>query len=247
MKKYRIIVLALVLVLMMVACSNQKAESTAEPTDEPKKDSSLVGTWMINAVEGKGQSFNATMLAAFGIQITFDFHEDGIVDITAYGDTTSGMYTFADNVVVVTDDTGDTKGVYDPETDTIVLDDDGEMLTLVRTGSEASIEPTQEPEQTPVDMTAEKVVGTWNLSKAKANGITLPASQLGFEMSFTFNEDGSASMLYEGETTNDLTWRQDGDVVKLGAYGVDLYDFAFDGSTLTLHEDSENVDLIFSK
>lgn len=91
------------------------------------------------------------------------------------------------------------------------------------------------------------IPGTWTLSKAKANGITLPASQLGFEMAFTFNEDGSASMLYEGETTDGLTWRQDGDVIKLGAYGVDLYDFAIDGSTLTLHEDSEDVDLIFSK
>lgn len=91
------------------------------------------------------------------------------------------------------------------------------------------------------------IPGTWNLSKAKANGISVPASSLGFEMSFTFNEDGSASMLYEGETTDGLTWRQDGDVVKLGAYGMDLYDFAFDGKTLTLHEDSEDVDLIFSK
>ena len=91
------------------------------------------------------------------------------------------------------------------------------------------------------------IPGTWKLSKAKVNGITLPANQLGFEMSFTFNEDGSASMLYEGETTDGLTWRQDGDVVKLGAYGIDLYDFTFDGKTLTVHEDSEDVDLIFSK
>ncbi len=105
---------------------------------------------------------------------------------------------------------------------------------LIACGSGGSSEPVEIP-------------GTWKLSKAKANGITVPASTLGFEMSFTFNEDGSASMLYEGETTDGLTWRQDGDVVKLGAYGMDLYDFAFDGKTLTLHEDSEDVDLIFSK
>lgn len=97
--------------------------------------------------------------------------------------------------------------------------------------------------------TKEKVTipGTWNLSKAKADGVTVSAKQLGFEMSFIFNEDGSAAMVYNGDTTDGLTWRQDGDVVKLGAFGIDLYDFQFDGSTLTLHEDSENVDLIFSK
>ena len=92
-----------------------------------------------------------------------------------------------------------------------------------------------------------EIPGTWNLSKAKANGITVPASSLGFEMSFTFNADGSASMFYDGETTDDLTWRQDGDVIKLGVSGYDLYDFTFDGKTLTVHEDTEDVDLIFSK
>lgn len=91
------------------------------------------------------------------------------------------------------------------------------------------------------------IPGTWKLSKAKAEGVTVPASKLGFEMSFTFNEDGSAAMTYEGETTDGLSWKQDGDVVKLSAYGIDLYDFKIDGSTLTLHEDTENVDLIFSK
>ena len=91
------------------------------------------------------------------------------------------------------------------------------------------------------------IPGTWNLSKAKADGMTVSASQLGFEMSFTFNEDGSASMTYEGDTTDGLTWEMDGDVLKLGAYGISLYDMQFDGKTLTLHEDSENVDLIFSK
>ena len=105
---------------------------------------------------------------------------------------------------------------------------------LLACGSSGSSEPVSIP-------------GTWNLSKAKANGITLPASQLGFEMSFTFNEDGSASMYYDGETTDGLIWRQDDDVIKLGAYGVDVYDFTFDGKTLTVHEDSEDVDLIFSK
>ncbi|MBQ2201625.1 MAG: lipocalin family protein [Clostridia bacterium] len=92
-----------------------------------------------------------------------------------------------------------------------------------------------------------EIPGTWNLTGAKASGIKVDASQLGFTMSFTFNEDGTAAMTYEGETTDGLNWALDGSVVKLSTHGVDLYDFQFDGSTLTLHEDTENVDLIFGK
>ena len=66
-------------------------------------------------------------------------------------------------------------------------------------------------------------------------------------MSFIFNEDGTASMIYQGETTDGLNWAQEGDVVKLSTYGIDLYDFQLKGSTLTLHEDTQNIDLIFSK
>lgn len=92
-----------------------------------------------------------------------------------------------------------------------------------------------------------EVPGTWNLTGAKANGIKVSASSLGFEMSFTFNEDGTAAMTYEGETTDGLNWELVGDVVKLSTYGIDLYDFQFDGYTLTLHEDTEDVDLFFGK
>ena len=91
------------------------------------------------------------------------------------------------------------------------------------------------------------IPGTWNLSKAKADGTTVSAKDLPFTMSFIFNEDGTAAMIYEGETTDGLNWKQEGNVVKLSAYGIDLYDFQLKGSTLTLHEESENVDLIFSK
>ncbi len=54
-------------------------------------------------------------------------------------------------------------------------------------------------------------------------------------------------MIYQGETTDGLNWVQDGNVVKLSAYGIDLYDFQLKGSTLTLHETTNNVDLIFEK
>ena len=92
-----------------------------------------------------------------------------------------------------------------------------------------------------------EIPGTWKLSKAKTSGITLPADTLGLEMTLTFNEDGTASMYYDNETQDGLTWELEGDVLHLGAYGITIYDFTFDGKTLTVHEDENDVDLIFSK
>ena len=222
-------------------------EPTPEPTEEPKKEAGIVGKWQMNAMESADQSFDAATLAAFGIEIIFDFREDGTVDITAYGDTVSNTYTFADNVVVVTEESGDTKGVYDPETATIVFEQDGVKLTFVRMDAAAAVEATQAPENTSVGLTAENVVGTWSLTKAKAQGVELPASLLGLEMAFRFNEDGTAAMIYDGDTTEGLNWKLENGVVRLSAYGTDLYDFTFDGTALTIHEESSDTDLIFEK
>ena len=65
------------------------------------------------------------------------------------------------------------------------------------------------------------------------------------EMAFVFDSNGKASMIYNGETTDGLTWKLSGNVVKLGVSGVDLDDFAFDGDTLTLEQDGTK--LIFEK
>ena len=90
-----------------------------------------------------------------------------------------------------------------------------------------------------------RIVGTWNLTKGVSSGITIDASKLNMEMAFVFDSNGKASMIYNGETTDGLTWKLSGNVVKLGVSGVDLYDFAFDGDTLTLEQDGTK--LIFEK
>ena len=64
-------------------------------------------------------------------------------------------------------------------------------------------------------------------------------------MAAAFDADGSAAMIYDGQTTSGLSWRLEGSVVKLSAYGTDLYDFAYDGTTLTVEE--SGVLLIFQK
>ena len=265
MKKAMILALAMLLALSMLACGKQKtdpiADPTAEPTTEPteeltpepteeptpepteelKKETGIVGSWTLMTMERDGASYNA---ADLGVSMTFAFGEDGKVAITAYGETNTDAYTFVDNEIVVSEPAGDVTGAYDPVTDTIWFEKDGVKLTLVRTESLPETEATEEPAAA---YTKADIVGTWSLTSAKTMGITVPADQLDFEMRFTFNEDGIASMLYNGETFEGLSWDLIGNIVRLSAYGVDLYDFTFDGITLTLHENSENVDMFFEK
>jgi hypothetical protein len=52
-------------------------------------------------------------------------------------------------------------------------------------------------------------------------------------------------MIYNGETTEGLSWVRNGDIVKLSVYGTELYDFTFDGNTLTVEE--SGVTMVFEK
>ena len=250
MKKFLILALALVLALSMFACGNKEpepvAEPTAEPTEEPKQEAALIGSWTLSTMESEGMSFHA---ADLGASMTFEFGEDGNVVITAYGETSTDPYTFTDNAIVISEPTGDVNGVYDPETDTIRFEQEGVTLTLVRAGSEPEAEATEATAapEVPTDVNAEDLAGEWNLTKAKAMGMELPTSSLGVDMVFVFNADGSASMTSGEEKYDGLDWTFSDGIVKLSAYGTDLYDFTFDGSTLTLHEDDNDVDLIFEK
>ncbi|MBQ6332328.1 MAG: lipocalin family protein [Clostridia bacterium] len=92
------------------------------------------------------------------------------------------------------------------------------------------------------------LVGTWKLTKGKAMGIELNASDLGLNMAFVFNADGTASMSNDGETYEGLNWELiDSSTVRLSAYGQTLYDMTYDGNALTLHEPESDADLIFEK
>ncbi len=92
------------------------------------------------------------------------------------------------------------------------------------------------------------LVGTWKLTRGKAMGIELKAADLGLNMAFVFNADGTASMSNDGENLNGLNWELiDASTVRLSAFGETLYDLTYDGTTLVLHEPESNADLIFEK
>lgn len=206
----------------------------------------LIGMWTLTTAHVEGMTLKA---ADLGVEAYFDFLEDGKnVHCRSHSADGSDEYTMAYEVsgytITLHDRVSDEYATYDPETDRIKLESDGVVMYLERMSDDEPVAPATEA---PVAGEPETLVGTWVLTKGVAAGIEVSASQLGFDMSFVFNEDGSAAMIYQGETTDGLNWVQDGNVVKLSAYSIDLYDFQLKGSTLTLHETTNNVDLIFEK
>jgi len=57
------------------------------------------------------------------------------------------------------------------------------------------------------DLQPDDIVGAWDLSSIKAEGVTLPAAEWGMEMTMVFNEDNTAIALMAGEEADEAgTW-----------------------------------------
>lgn len=252
MKRYLTLALAVIMMLSLLACGGKTEEPAAEPavveqpteapTEEPAPEAKgIVDTWTLTSMVGEGVTMDA---AAFGLTMTFTFNEDGTVVVVAYGEEENDTYTFADNTLVIVSEGTEIPGTYDPETDTIVLEQDGVKLSLAR-GGEPEVKETATA--APAVKGDVETVGTWTLTKALVSGVEVTAETMGQSMEFTFNADGSASMVYNGEGTDGLNWAEADGIVKLTAYGTDLYDFRYNDVTLVLHESQSGVDMIFEK
>ena len=91
------------------------------------------------------------------------------------------------------------------------------------------------------------VIGTWTLTRARAMGMELSASDIGVDMQLILKANGSATLINNGETIDGARWTFDNNTVDLKANGQHLYDLVYDGTTLTLNEPESGTDLIFEK
>lgn len=224
-------------------------EPTEEPTPEPTQQAAfsadtLVDTWVMTTVSGMGLTFTAAEMELDGI--AFVFYADGTADFVADGEAVPGTYAISDYRIIFNETEGDRVTVtYDPEKDCLTMEDEDGFVFLFERESAAGADPA--PTAAPVSGDAADIPGTWNLTQAVVEGMTIPVSVLGYEMAFILNADGTAAMLYDGETTEGLNWALNGSTVSLSAYGMSLYDFEYTGTSLILHEPESGVDMVFEK
>ena len=110
------------------------------------------------------------------------------------------------------------------------------LLAVIKAKAPGADKP--EPVAAKIAMDPAMVPGDWKLVKATAAGQTLSAEllkQQGLEMSFSFNADGTASMISNGTTTPGLQWTLKGDTIVMTVYSYELpYKLVYDGEYLTL-------------
>ena len=109
---------------------------------------------------------------------------------------------------------------------------EGEVEALMAMLGIEIAEPTEAVDMDPADL-----VGQWQLSKAIYSGQTLTVQEikdLGLEMSFTFNADGTASMVSNGSAVEDLDWDLEDGVVSLSFMSYEVFTLSYDGEYLVL-------------
>lgn len=272
MKRYAVLFLTLVLAFAMTACAKPTeaspeaekpaaAETPAEekkpepavteapteaPTEEPKPvwPETLIDLWILTDVEITGVQMRASDV---GMDGSFDFRADGTVALMMGGEEQREPYEVSGNSITVFDVTGEIPGRYDPDTDSITFEQDDIKMMFVRKSGFAEA-PTPEPVRT-VAVSETEALGTWTFTECRKGSTLIPADMLGedISMSFTFNENGTASMKRNGVMQEGMRWTVRDGKIAVSLLGVELYELAFDGTMLFFDEPNSGFAFCFSK
>lgn len=92
----------------------------------------------------------------------------------------------------------------------------------------------------------EDITGTWYLTSAIAQGVTLSASDMGLDLSFVLNADGTATMIGFDENPVTSSWSQSGGTITIdgetATYENGELSIEASGVTMIFSRDSANVE-----
>lgn len=219
---------------------------TPEPTQKPFGAEDVYGVWSATKILYGDSIINT---ADLGAEVYFEFREDGTVycvssSVDDYDEETMA-FEVEGTEVIFHDRVSDVTGVYDPETDTIAVEQEsGGMFILERT-PDAKVPERRDDSGDDED----SPVGKWELTKAVVLDQEVSAAAIGQYMCFLLNADGSAAQITDSGTENRLSWTLDGDTITLSAYTVKVFELKYDGETLTLPWETSGVEveLIFER
>ena len=216
--------------------SEQKTDTEAVPetVDGPGTDdiqqqygnSDIAGTWFVEEMTEGESTF---ILTDLGIEMTFDFQEDGILTADMMGDKVTGSWTSEGSIVRITME-GDTVSA-EVGNGVMSLEEKGTVMKLRKadgTELEQEKEPTPEPapEKTAEPSAAPAAVpmpsagendyaGVWNLIYIGTGGFTGNASDIGLAgETLTLKDDHTGILSVDADTVIHKWWMEDG-IVRL--------------------------------
>jgi uncharacterized lipoprotein NlpE involved in copper resistance len=165
MKRITVLLLAFVL-LLSIGCHNQTgpepepAEApTPEPTEAPSCREAILGDWEFHSILIGRERLDPAVL---GLESSFSFYANGAGMVKAWrGDDVHEdvfTYTVSGNEITMLDEDNDPMtAVYDPDTDTLILEEENLSIVLVRKTAEPdpTPEPSEEPDWTKAELTEE--------------------------------------------------------------------------------------------
>lgn len=178
---------------------------TPEPTATPapampvgEAGAPFVGSWYCTEMELEGTPLDPV---ALGLDFLMTLNADGTAELTMSGEQELGTWNVQDGVAFV-EGTAITLG----EDGTLCMDD-GESK-MIFTSAESYTPSAPEPagaELETVYASFEDFVGTWTATVMETEGMRLNVADLGFEMTLTLGEDGTATLFSFGEEDTS-TW-----------------------------------------
>ena len=150
MKRFAVLLLALVC-LLSSGCHNPTGPESA-PTPEPSCREAILGDWEFHSILIGRQLLDPGTL---GIDSTLSFYANGAGVLKAQrgGDVQEGVFTYTvsgNEITMLDEDNEPMTAVYDPETDTLCMEEENMSIVLVRKTAEPdpTPEPTPEPDWT---------------------------------------------------------------------------------------------------
>ena len=198
-KAFAVILAALVMAL--VFCVGGFCETAPAEVET----ATILGSWKLIEMTSEGTVIDAEMLAAFGMDITMTFQEDGkVLGTIGSGDdaeVSEAEYSIADGKLTFDGTTVN----YEIVDDILTLFDEDTSMKLQRVAEDAEVvtdapqeEPQEEPKEDAPVVVDSELVGTWKVIEMTQGGVTMSGEDMelyGMSITMIFAEDGKFTVI----------------------------------------------------
>ncbi len=225
--------------LLEAVKSDPISEPTPAPTAAPampvgEAGAPYVGVWNAVTLEMEGEAYS---VADMGMEMNFTLNADGTAESYDGEATETGTWTIENGTIVIGSGIEGMVPMTVNEAGQLVMEEDGMKLIFVKSDSAAEPEAlvTEEKPVAPVSEDGASYVGTWMADTLEMDGEVYPVADMGLEMYFTLNADGTAES-YDGETTETCTWTFENGAVVVDDFAIQVTE---DGRLLMEDEESK--------
>ena len=202
------------------------AESNQSAVSVSGDAGNYIGKWYADTLEMEGEVYP---VAEMGLEMYLILNDDGTAEYFDGETTESSTWAFENGALIV-----DEVVIQVTEDGRLLMEDEDSKLYFAKTDAAPAAA------EAPVSSDGDAYVGTWQADTLEMEGEIYPVAEMGLEMFFTLNADGTAES-YDGEIAETGTWTLENGVVMLDGMAMTYTD----EGQLVMEEDG--MKLVFVK